>query len=112
FPALVADQLGLSLSEQRLDCLRPGLLWCVAGRRVAVGGCEIGEDRIDGLLRVLLVGADHPGGTSLDPADDVLAWQGLTRLGVGDAARGVGDHAGALVERDARQRDAAIADRP
>ena len=47
---------------------------------------EVGEDRVDCLLRVLLVGADHAGGTALDPADDVLAGQ----RGAGWRGRGRG----------------------
>ena len=80
-------------------------------RRAVRRGGEVGEDRVDGLLGVLLVRADHAGGAALDPADDVLAGEGGPGGGVDDAAVGVGDHAGALVEGDAGEGDAAVADR-
>ena len=54
---------------------------------------EIGEQRVDGVLRVLLVAADHAGRPALDPADDVLVAAAL------DPAVGVRDGAGPVVER-------------
>src|SRR4029077_1839881 len=62
---------------------------------------------------VLLVRADDPAGAALDPAGDVLARPLRTRptRPVEHAAVVVGDRAGALVERHARQRLARVAGR-
>src|SRR5207302_9652688 len=76
-----------------------------------VAGGEVREHRVDGLLRVLLVGPDHARGAALDPADHVLPGHRLARLQVEDAPARVGDHAAALVEWDPGERDAAVADR-
>ena len=70
---------------------------------------QVLDQLFDGLLGVALVGADHPGGSAFDPADDVLAGGG-SAIPL-HAALHVGDHSGPLVERDTGQRQPAIAHR-
>ena len=69
------------------------------------------DELVDGLLRVLLVGPDDAGGPALDPADGVLAGDLVSALGTRDAATLVWDHAAAVVEGDALEPDALVADR-
>src|SRR4051812_20627830 len=104
-PALERDVIGLALVEQGLD-------------RAAVGGqiglrhharLEILEELVDGLLRVLLVRADHAGGTALDPPNCVEPGN-LVALAVVDLAGLVVNQASAFVEWDALDRDALVAD--
>ena len=64
-----------------------------ARKSARVGAGQIGEQRVDGVLRVLLVGADHAGRPALDPADDVFVAAAL------DPAVGVGNGPGLVVER-------------
>src|SRR5271154_2559324 len=80
-PAVVGDELGLALMQQLLD--RTGVGGVGLGQALSVGG-GVGEDRVDGLLGVLLVRADHAGGAALDPADGVLAGQRRTGRGIED----------------------------
>ena len=71
---------------------------------------EVLEQRGDRRGGVLLVGADDPGGTALDPARDVEAGH-RGAVGVDDAAVDVGDDVAAVVERHALETDPAVADR-
>src|SRR5436190_5036098 len=82
-------------------------VWVLGLRQAA--GVEVLEDQVDGLLRVLLVRADDARGSTLDPADRVLA--GLRATAVQHAAALVRDHAAPLVERHAGQRHPAVPDR-
>src|SRR5688572_15524089 len=77
-------------------------------RQPAAG--EVVEQRRDGVGRALLVRADHARRASLDPADGVLAAPGRAVL-LAHPAAGVADQAAPLVERDARERATAVADR-
>src|SRR3954463_3163949 len=78
-PALLVDEVGAALAQPGLD--RVVVVVGLLDRR-ALG--EVGEQVADGLVGVLLVGADDPGGPALDPPDDVLAVVPV------DAALGVG----------------------
>ena len=93
----VLDDARAALGEQRVDgcCGRLGL-W------LEPSGGDVLEQELDGLGRVLLVRADHARRAALDPAGAVDA--------VPHAAALVRDRAGALVEGDAGQLDAAVAD--
>src|SRR5215218_5867779 len=92
-PAVVVDETNAALTEKLLE---PPVA-CV------------GEQRLDGLSRILLVGPDHSGGAALDPAGGVDA--GDRRAAVGDDAAAVVAKRGApVVEGEARQRHAAVAD--
>ncbi len=79
FPAGVGDQVGLAGAKERLDGVGVGRGGGVGKHRGGGGGIfgigsrEVGENGVDCLLGVLLVGADDAGGAALDPADDVLA---------------------------------------
>src|SRR5438105_497052 len=81
--------------------------------RVACGGARQGrrirQQQVDGFLRVLLVGTDHPFGAALDPAYRVLAGNRLFRLRVDDTTIDVWDDASALVEGHAGQGQALVA---
>ena len=117
FPAVVGDQVGLALVQQDLDGSGVGV-GNVCGRTRShardgsrVAGGKVGKDRVDRLLSVLLVRANHSRRSALDPADDVLAGKGKTRGGVEDATAVVGDRAGGFVEGDVGKGDAAVADR-
>ena len=74
-PAGVGDELGLALgaAAPRRRGIRRRALARAGGAPAPLLGREVGEHRVDGLLRVLLVGADHARGAALDPADHVLA---------------------------------------
>ncbi len=66
-PVVVGDQLRLALQQPLHQLL--GVV------RVDIGQLrarQVRDQGVDGLLRVALVAADHPGGPALDPADDVL----------------------------------------
>ena len=93
-PPGVENRLDPSLGEQRLECSVP------ARRQLA--GAGVLEQELDSLGRVLLVGADDAARAALDPAGRVQA--GL------DPAALVRNRPGALVERDAGQPHAPVAD--
>ena len=81
-----------------------------AAVRDHVAVVHVGQQRGDRLHRVGLVGADHSGGATLDPAGDVLPDR---ELAVADhPALGVRHPAGGLVVRDAGQGQPAVAHRP
>src|SRR3954451_9580283 len=105
-PALEGDVVGLALVEQRLD------RGCVTGelRLRNLPGLEVGEQLVDGFLRVLLVGPDHARGAALDPTDGVEAGH-LPAIAVVDPTAVVVDQAASVVERDALDRDALVSDR-
>ena len=96
-PAGVVDELHPSGGEEVVE-RRPGAGMCQpAGPRIL-------EQQIDGLGRVLLVRPDHAARAALDPARDVGA------LGSDDPSSVVRDRPTALVERNAGQGDALVAD--
>ena len=100
-PVVVGDQLRLALQQplgQRLGV--------VGAKSASSRAAQVREQGVDGVLGVLLVGADHAGRSALDPADHVLVAAAL------DPAVGVRDGAAPLVERQPRRRHAAVADRP
>src|SRR5688500_10742945 len=99
-PAGVAHGIGLALGEQRLHRVAVGI-----DGRAEPAGVEVGQHRVDCLLRVALVRSDDPGGPALDPADGVLA------RAARDAPVLVGNRAGLLIERHAGNPGAAVADR-
>src|SRR5919107_3656881 len=104
-PAVDGDEIAHALAEQGIDVL--------AVRTLGLGeraGPQVLDQAGDGLLGVALVRAEDPGRPALDPADGVDPGQ---RLAVGrvDAAALVGKHEAAFLERDAGQRDRAVADR-
>src|SRR6478735_5727914 len=104
-PAVPRDQIRALLGQELLASFTVAV-----GGRVELAGLAVLEDAGDGVGRVLLVGADDAGGAALDPADDVFADLVLAALAK-DAAAEVADQAAALVEGDAGQRRAAVADR-
>jgi hypothetical protein len=65
---------------------------------------------VDGLLGVLLVGPDHARGAALDPTDRVEP-RHLRPLAVVDTAAVVVDQTATVVEGDAIDGDALVADR-
>ena len=73
---------------------------------------EVGEEAGHRLLGVGLVGPDDPLRPAFDPSDHVLALHLLAGVRLDDAPGVVRDHAAHGVERDARQRDPLVADRP
>src|ERR1700744_5480600 len=76
------------------------------GQFVLFSAGQIGHQRVDGVLGVLLIGADHTGWPALDPSNDVLVAAALNpTVGVGDGRAFVG-------ERQSRSGDTAVADRP
>ena len=97
-PALVVDERRLASADELLERV-------VADRRRVQqpAGGEVLEQPVDGVVGVLLVGADDAARAPLGPADDVLA--------APHAPVHVGDQAAAIVERDAVERRAAVADR-
>src|SRR5206468_4118056 len=99
------DEPGDAAAEPRLDRVALRALRLAQATRLRVLD-QLG-DRVGG---VLLVRADHARRAALDPADDVLAGDRLAVLGR-HAPAVVADQAAALVERHARQRPAAVADR-
>ena len=105
-PVLEADVADAALGEQLLDRGRLGVLGVEQGLRL-----DVGEQVGDGLQRVFLVGADHAGGAALDPAGRVVADLVAGVVGVEHAAALVEDQAALLVEGDALDRDAGVADR-
>src|SRR5204863_1707536 len=66
---------------------------------------EVGQQVLDGRLGALLVRADDPARTALDPASDVLV------LATGDAALVIRDETASFVERQSRHGSSAVADR-
>src|ERR1700739_2516515 len=105
-PALVGDQIGPALLEHLVDALGVGGI-----RVVQQAGVDVPQDRVDRLLRILLVRSDHAGGAALDPADGVLAEAALP-IGADHSASLICDHRPALVEGNSWQRLAPVADRP
>src|SRR5215218_2189441 len=105
-PVPEADVAGAALAQQVLDGDGVGILG--ADQRP---GLDIGEQVLDGLQRVFLVGPDHAGGAALDPAGGVVAdlVPGVVR--VEDAAAFVEDQAAPLVEGHPLDGDAGVADR-
>src|SRR5581483_8916683 len=96
-PARVLDELDVLRPEHRVQ------------RRGSVGSSEaaaacVFEQSLHGLRGVLLVRSDHAARAALDPAGGVRPFR------VGDAAAVVRDRARPLVERHARDRNAAVAD--
>jgi len=98
------DQLGLARGQPLGQFV--GTAGFVAGRLVRAGAAQVGDQGVDGVLGVLLVGADHPAWPPLDPPDDVLV--AAARY----PAVGVGDGPAPLVERQSRDRHTAVTDRP
>jgi hypothetical protein len=94
-PALVIDEERLALAHALED---------LPGRRARSGeikaaGLEVLQQRVDGLLRALLVRADYSRRAALDPPRDVGA---ANRAGVADDTPGlVRDETARRVERDA-----------
>src|SRR5436190_545423 len=106
-PALIGDEVGGAFGEQVGD-RRP-----ISGqlRGGDAPGLRVGDQVVDRLLRVLLVGADHARRAAFDPADGVVAREVVARGGVDDPPALVRDYAAALVERNPFEPDALVADR-
>src|SRR5213076_888129 len=100
----VDDPADATLVEQGVD----GLCRRVLAVRDPTGA-GILEQELDGLRRVLLVRADDPRRTTLDPTCAVHARQGLTVV-TEDAPAVVADRAARLVERNLGDCDAVVAD--
>src|SRR5208283_1354466 len=66
-PARVGDEIGLVGAQHALDLGGVGRLRDVHRALAIARGPDVGEDRVDGLLGVLLVRADHARRTALDP---------------------------------------------
>src|SRR5262245_50743892 len=95
-PARVEDVIDAALAQELLEVVsRDGAERARAG---------VFEQVLDRLGRILLVRPDHAARPALDPSRDVQAGTHAAAL--------VRDRAPALVERDARELDAAIADAP
>ena len=103
-PAAVDDDLARAFGQHVLDDSLAAPLWKPARARVL-------EQSLDGLGRVLLVGADHAGRAALDPAGAVEARHRCSGL-VEDASLDVRNRRGPFVERHAGNPGAAIADAP
>src|SRR4051812_14721204 len=102
-PSAPRDERRRPLAQPRLDRL------AVRSRgHVERSGTRVLENRGYGVGGALLVRADHAAGTALDPSHRVLGAQHCAVVN-DDAAVVVADQAPALVERDAVERDAAIA---
>ena len=123
-PHVVGDRANSAPGERLFQRLDPGSGWRRrrvrvpehAGpgqRRIRTRGDagQVGEQAADGLGRIGLVGADHAGRTALEPPGHVLAGQ-WAPVRAEHPPGGVRHDGVALVERDAVQRDALIADRP
>src|SRR5918995_71389 len=105
-PALVGHVVGAALGHERVDGIASR-----AGRLRYAAGLEVLEQAVDGVLGVLLVRAYHSARPAFDPPDPLLP--GLVPAAIaGDHPAGlVGDHAAPIVERDAVDRHALVADR-
>src|SRR5215204_5008224 len=101
-PAGVEDRVAAPLGEHVNEITRLRRALEPPGRRIL-------EQELHRLGRVLLVGPDHAGRTSLDPAGAVHTGDRLAVL-VEHPAAIVQERPTGLVERKAGQRDASIAD--
>ena len=111
-PAVVGDELGLALAQQALDT-PPG---AGAGGCSAVDGRRCREARSASIASTVswasfLFVPITPEGPRLIQPTTYSPGERLAAVGVEHAPALVGDHRRALVEGDARQRDAAVADR-
>src|SRR6185503_16473884 len=102
-PALDRHDVDAALGEQRVDRLA-----VVAGRDESAAR-EVLDQTGHGLLGVALVRPEDPGRPALDPADGVDARKRRAVRRVHPAAL-VGQDEAALLERDAGERDGAVAD--
>src|SRR6187551_239539 len=104
-PVLEADEAGAAFGEQLLDRGGLGVGWVEKGLRL-----DVGKQVLNGLQGVFLVGTNNARGAALDPARGVVAHLAAGVVGVEYATALVEDQAPLLVEGDALDRDAGVAD--
>jgi hypothetical protein len=102
-PVRVGDKFGLAGGQPIGEFV--SVVGTEIGQLGFVGASKVADQGVDGVLRVLFVGADHPRRTALDPADDVLIATAFHPAG------GVRNGPALLVERQPGRGHATVADR-